>query len=149
LEQARLRSCIRIQDGRAKPIDLLAKYISAEGGVDAVELHEPFTNLNGLTTKDLEDLIEDNKVYKALERGKNLDYWNDITIIVEELQKLHRPENPSAYEAAVGRCEGIHPSAAKEVASTFRGKTAAQLEAMQLQIKMKISGKPEGVDIGY
>jgi hypothetical protein len=46
----------------AKPIDLLAKYISAEGEVDAVEMHEPYTYLNGLTIKDLEDLIEDIKV---------------------------------------------------------------------------------------
>ena len=30
VEQAKMRSKIRIQDGRAKPIDLLAKYISAE-----------------------------------------------------------------------------------------------------------------------
>ncbi|PNF41374.1 Cactin [Cryptotermes secundus] len=150
LEQARLRSCIRIQDGRAKPIDLLAKYISAEGEVDAVEMHEPYTYLNGLTIKDLEDLIEDIKVYKELERGKNLDYWNDITVIVEdELHKLRKLEKQSAYEAAVGRREGIHQSVAKEVASVFKGKTAAQLEALQLQIEMKISGKPEGVDIGY
>ncbi|KAJ4434462.1 hypothetical protein ANN_23024 [Periplaneta americana] len=150
LEQARLRSRIRIQDGRAKPIDLLAKYISAEEEVDAVEMHEPYTYLNGLTTKDLEDLIEDIKVYKELERGKNLDYWNDITVIVEdELHKLRKLEKQSAYEAAVGRREGIHQSVAKEVASVFKGKTATQLEALQLQIETKISGKPEGVDIGY
>lgn len=91
LEQARLRSHIRIEDGRAKPIDLLAKYIGAEEEVDAVEMHEPYTYLNGLNVKDLEDLIEDIKVYKELERGKNLDYWNDITVIVEdELQKLRK-----------------------------------------------------------
>ncbi|XP_067003818.1 splicing factor Cactin [Anabrus simplex] len=150
LEQARLRSCIRIQDGRAKPIDLLAKYISAEEEVDAVEMHEPYTYLNGLTIKDLEDLIEDIKVYKELERGKNLDYWNDITVIVEdELHKLRKLEKQSAYEAAVGRREGIHQSVAKDVALVFKGKTAAQLEALQQQIETKISGKPEGVDIGY
>jgi hypothetical protein len=51
--------------------------------------------------------------------------------------------------SAVGRREGIHQSVAKEVASVFKGKTAAQLEALQLQIEVKISGKPEGVDIGY
>jgi hypothetical protein len=147
LEQARLRSCIRIQDGRAKPIDLLAKYISTEGEVDAVEMNEPYTYLNGLTIKDLEDLIEDNKVYKELERGKNLDYWNDIVVIVED--ELHRLEKQSAYEAMVGRREGIRPSVAKEVASVFKGKTVAQLEAVRLQIKMKISGRPQGVDIGY
>nr|CAD7404390.1 unnamed protein product [Timema cristinae] len=150
LEQARLRSRIRIQDGRAKPIDLLAKYISAEEEVDAVEMHEPYTYLNGLTIKDLEDLIEDIKVYKELERGKNLDYWNDITVIVEdELHKLRKLERQSAYEVAVGRREGIHQSVAKDVAAIFKGKTSAQLEALQLQIETKIIGKPEGVDIGY
>ncbi|XP_011861876.1 PREDICTED: cactin [Vollenhovia emeryi] len=149
LEQARLRSRIRIQDGRAKPIDLLAKYISAEEEVDAVEMHEPYTYLRGLHVKDLEDLIEDIKVYKELERGKNLDYWNDITVIVEdELHKLRKLER-TEYEVAVGRREGIHESVAKDVTAIFKGKTAAQLEALQLQIQAKITGKPEGVDIGY
>lgn len=150
LEQARLRSRIRIQDGRAKPIDLLAKYISAEEEVDAVEMHEPYTYLNGLQIKDLEDLVEDIKVYKELERGKNLDYWNDITVIVEdELQKLRKLERQSDYEAAVGRREGIHQSVAKDVTSVFKGKTAAQLAAMQTNIESKISGKADGIDIGY
>ncbi|XP_032667903.1 cactin [Odontomachus brunneus] len=149
LEQARLRSRIRIQDGRAKPIDLLAKYISAEEEVDAVEMHEPYTYLRGLQVKDLEDLIEDIKVYKELERGKNLDYWNDITVIVEdELHKLRKLER-TEYEVAVGRREGIHESVAKDVTAIFKGKTAAQLEALQQQIQAKITGKPEGVDIGY
>jgi hypothetical protein len=89
----------------AKPIDLLAKYISAEEEVDAVEMHEPYTYLNGLTIKDLEDLIEDIKVYKELERGKNLDYWSDITIIVEdELHKLRKLEKQSEYEAGEYDC---------------------------------------------
>lgn len=177
LEQARLRSRIRIQDGRAKPIDLLAKYISAEEEVDAVEMHEPYTYLRGLQVKDLEDLIEDIKVYKELERGKNLDYWNDITVIVEDelhkLRKLERTEyevgkrndsflffpififlvclylTPYFFLLAVGRREGIHESVAKDVTAIFKGKTATQLEALQLQIQAKITGKPEGVDIGY
>ncbi|XP_039277396.1 cactin isoform X2 [Nilaparvata lugens] len=150
LEQARLRSCIRIQDGRAKPIDLLAKYISAEEEVDAVEMHEPYTYLNGLHIKDLEDLIEDIKVYMELEKGKNLDYWNDITVIVEdELHKLRKQEKQSDYEAAVGRREGIHECVAQEVSSVFKGKTAAHLQALQAQIEKKITNQTQGVDIGY
>lgn len=46
----------------AKPIDLLAKYISAEEDIDAVEMHEPYIYLNGLSIEDLEDLVEDIKV---------------------------------------------------------------------------------------
>lgn len=130
--------------------DLLAKYISAEEEVDSVEMHEPYTYLNGLHTKDLEDLVEDIKVYKELERGKNLDYWNDITIIVEdELQKLRKLEKQVDYEVGVGRREGIHQSVAKDVTSVFKGKTASQLAAMQLQIESKINGKADGIDIGY
>ncbi|CAH1169514.1 unnamed protein product [Phaedon cochleariae] len=150
LEQARLRSHIRIQDGRAKPIDLLAKYISAEEEVDAVEMHEPYTYLNGLHIKDLEDLVEDIKVYKELERGKNLDYWNDITVIVEdELQKLRKLEKQNEDDMGLNRREGIHQAVAQDVTSVFKGKTAVQLAALQKQIENKISGKADGIDIGY
>ncbi|KAJ8973811.1 hypothetical protein NQ317_014514 [Molorchus minor] len=136
-------------DGRAKPIDLLAKYISAEEEVDAVEMHEPYTYLNGLHIKDLEDLVEDIKVYKELERGKNLDYWNDITVIVEdELQKLRKLEKQD-LDMAISRREGIHQAVAADVTSVFKGKTAAQLAALQQQIESKISGKADGIDIGY
>ncbi|RZC34218.1 cactin [Asbolus verrucosus] len=150
LEQARLRSHIRIQDGRAKPIDLLAKYISAEEEVDAVEMHEPYTYLNGLQIKDLEDLVEDIKVYEELERGKNLDYWNDITVIVEdELQKLRKLEKQNEFDMGVNRREGINQAVAADVTSVFKGKTSSQLAALQKQIESKINGKADGIDIGY
>lgn len=44
LEQARLRSKIRIQDGRAKPIDLLAQYINDQNLEESIEMqmHEPY-----------------------------------------------------------------------------------------------------------
>nr|KAG5703674.1 hypothetical protein BaRGS_002548 [Batillaria attramentaria] len=91
LNQAKLRSEIRIKDGRAKPIDLLAKYISAEDDALAVEMHEPYTYLYGLTITDLEDLLEDIRVYLELEEGKNADYWRDIiTVTEDELQKLRK-----------------------------------------------------------
>lgn len=134
----------------AKPIDLLAKYISAEEEVDAVEMHEPYTYLNGLQIKDLEDLVEDIKVYKELERGKNLDYWNDITVIVEdELQKLRKIEKQNEFDMGMNRREGIHQSVAKDVTNVFKGKTSVQLAALQTQIENKINGKADGIDIGY
>lgn len=93
LRQAKLRSKIRIRDGRAKPIDLLAKYISAEDDDLAVEMHEPYTFLNGLTVADMEDLLEDIQVYMELEQGKNVDFWRDMTTITEdEIAKLRKLE---------------------------------------------------------
>ncbi|XP_078054847.1 splicing factor Cactin [Mustelus asterias] len=93
LQQAKLRSKIRILGGRAKPIDLLAKYISAEDDDLAVEMHEPYTFLNGLTASDLEDLLEDIRVYMELEQGKNADFWRDMTTITEdEISNLKKLE---------------------------------------------------------
>ena len=77
LEQARLRSKIRIkviiesiihcdlylefQDGRAKPIDFLARYLDVLQGKDApdTDLHEPYIYMNGLDRTELEDLQAD------------------------------------------------------------------------------------------
>lgn len=40
---------------------------------------------------DLEDLLEDIRVYLELEQGKNADYWRDIiTVTEDELQKLRK-----------------------------------------------------------
>ncbi|XP_055682934.1 splicing factor Cactin [Lutzomyia longipalpis] len=151
LEQARLRSKIRIQDGRAKPIDLLAQYISDQNLDDCLEMqmHEPYTYLNGLGIKDLEDLTADIKVYMELEKSKNSEYWEDLTIIVEdELRKLQKVQN-AEYQATLGRREGIHQSVAKDVGEIFRGKTTLQLEELKRKIEGKISGQSDGVDVGY
>ena len=152
LKQALLRSTIRIQDGRAKPIDLLAKYISGDSEVDAVEMHEPYTYLNGLTTDDLEDLLEDIKVYQRLEKGANAEFWEDITVIVEdELIKLRKQDSKlgSIYEAAMERREGINKAVARDVQSVFSGKTVEELEKLQKSIEKKLKERTEGVDIGY
>ncbi|XP_055709602.1 splicing factor Cactin [Phlebotomus papatasi] len=151
LEQARLRSKIRIQDGRAKPIDLLAQYISEKNLDDCLEMqmHEPYTYLNGLGIKDLEDLTADIKVYMELEKSKNSEYWEDLTIIVEdELRKLQKVQN-AEYQATLGRREGIHQTVAKDVGEIFRGKTTLQLEELKKKIENKISGQSDGVDVGY
>lgn len=153
LEQARLRSKIRIQDGRAKPIDLLAQYISGQSLEESIEMqmHEPYTYLNGLGVQDLEDLLEDIKVYIELEKGNNNDYWIDLTVIVcDELQKLKKLQCDGEYNAqVVGRREGIHQSVARNVTEIFRGKTTSQLDELKLKIESKIEQKSDGVDIGY
>jgi hypothetical protein len=170
LEQAKLRSKIRIMDGRAKPIDLLAKYISAQNDVDAVDLHEPYTYLAGLRVEDLEDLIEDIKVsktshcqsdsdrsiivfkvYQELERGENEIFWEDMKIVVhDELAKL-RLANAAADadqrgSITVERVErpGVHSSVTEDVASIFKGKTPEQLEALKLSITTKVDLKKSG-----
>lgn len=147
LEQAKLRSKIRIQDGRAKPIDLLAQYINDQNLEESIEMqmHEPYEFIEGLNIDDLEDLLADIKVYNELEKGSNSDYWDDIMIIVEDdLKKLRKTEAESAQ-----RREGIHQSVAQDVSKIFRGKTTTQLNELKTKIEDKLSSKSDGIDIGY
>ncbi|VDN13753.1 unnamed protein product [Dibothriocephalus latus] len=221
LEQAKLRSRIRIADGRAKPIDLLSKYIadqdennSGTSGGDissAIELLEPTQFLVGLGIEDLEDLIEDIKVkphgfasvrrrvvihlgishsvqalydlclskgnyiivfileqlveafnfyalkylhcdhtlhfvqvvYMELEKGQNVEYWRDITVVVEdELRQLRQTEVSSSSArggggetsaAARSSMMNISQSVLQSVAATLKGKSYSQLEALERQ----------------
>lgn len=148
LHQAKLRSKIRIRDGRAKPIDLLAKYISAEDDDLAVEMHEPYTFLNGLTVTDMDDLLEDIKVYMELEQGKNVDFWRDMTTITEdEISKLRKLE--ASGKGPGDRREGINTSVTIDVQTVFKGKTYSQLQALHLNIETKIRAGGSNLDIGY
>ncbi|KAK2822273.1 hypothetical protein Q5P01_022338 [Channa striata] len=148
LQQAKLRSKIRIRDGRAKPIDLLAKYISAEDDDLAVEMHEPYTFLNGLTVTDMDDLLEDIKVYMELEQGKNVDFWRDMTTITEdEISKLRKLE--ASGKGPGDRREGINTAVSTDVQSVFKGKTYSQLQALHLNIETKIRAGGSNLDIGY
>ncbi|XP_054482102.1 splicing factor Cactin [Anoplopoma fimbria] len=148
LHQAKLRSKIRIRDGRAKPIDLLAKYISAEDDDLAVEMHEPYTFLNGLTVTDMDDLLEDIKVYMELEQGKNVDFWRDMTTITEdEISKLRKLE--ASGKGPGDRREGINTAVSIDVQTVFKGKTYSQLQALHLNIETKIRAGGSNLDIGY
>ena len=53
--------------------------------------------LQGLSVIDLEDLLEDIKVYLELEKGKNQDYWRDITTVTEDQLTQLRRIQPSSY----------------------------------------------------
>lgn len=148
MKQVKLRSKIRIEEGRAKPIDLLAKYINDESDDMAIEMHEPYTYLNGLTIRDLEDLIADIKVYSDLELGVNSQYWSDITMVTrEELAKLQKLDKDSR-EHAGDRREGMNAAVMQDVASLFRGKTTEQLIELEQSIKAKISNE-RGIDVDY
>eukprot|EP00095_Tigriopus_kingsejongensis_P011715 snap_masked-scaffold452_size166894-processed-gene-0.18 protein:Tk11715 transcript:snap_masked-scaffold452_size166894-processed-gene-0.18-mRNA-1 annotation:"Uncharacterized protein C19orf29" len=150
LEQARMRSKIRIQDGRAKPIDLLAKYISAEEELDTIEMHEPYTYLNGLTLGDLEDLLVDIRVYMGMDLERNHPYWQDIIVIVEdELHKLQKLDATSQYELAAERRQGINQAVAADIQGVFKDKSSLQLEALQKSIETKLTQHGDGLDLNY
>eukprot|EP00794_Sanderia_malayensis_P009683 gene9683-10670_t len=146
LDQARKRSKIRIKDGRAKPIDLLAEYVNPDADDFELQINEPHSVLIGLSIDDVEDLLEDVKIYMQLEQGSNEAYWKDIILICkDELEKLKikKYEGDSRNQRDV-----INTAVQSDVVSIFKGKTYTQLIALEKQMRQKI--KTGGaIDIGY
>lgn len=167
LKQAALRSKIRIREGRAKAIDHLAQYYDMftdpEEGADIQpktdeekadeenyllsHIPEPYKVLNGLRRIDLEDLVEDIKVYMELEKKRDLSFWWDMLVIVQdELVKL---KNFSEKDASHERREGIAAVVAPAVNRMFEGKRPAELAELQVQIEKKINSGQVGIDISF
>lgn len=112
-------------------------------------MHEPSTYLNGLTIRDLEDLLADIRVYTELEKqnssrksSEKFDsaYWNDITTITEdELAKLKKKASQIDYDQRVDdRTEGINSAVYKDVTESFKHKSPQQLEELEQRIRWVI-----------
>jgi hypothetical protein len=154
--QVRLLSKIRIMDGRAKPIDLLARYINEDDDNLAVEMQEPSSYLNGLTIRDLQDLVADIRVYTDLEAQQKMgssghrydaQYWKDITVITED--ELAKKLSSQLYndQRIDDRREGINAAVHTDVTETFKNKTHQQLEQLEQCIRLKIENETD-IDIG-
>ena len=63
LQQARLRSSIRIANGRAKPIDLLAVYINPDEENLEIQMHEPYA---ALVVSEIAINIINKEVFKGI-----------------------------------------------------------------------------------
>eukprot|EP00126_Sphaerothecum_destruens_P000051 Sdes_comp10070_c0_seq1m1663 len=122
LEQARIRSKIRLEQGRAKPIDILARYISSSNKgrkpattakdllepeeeeeqdeeIEEIDIHEPYLFLNHLNLNDLEDLKADIEIFQNLDGKMNEMFWKDMLFLCEnKIKVLKTNENGKSGE---------------------------------------------------
>lgn len=150
LSQAKLRVQIRLKEGRGKPIDYLARYISYDNEMaetkkgEDFELVEPTTYLRGLKIRDLEDLLEDIKVCRRVDPADNSVWWTDFSTVVQhEIRKLSS-DGSSTY----GR-ESVHNSVQSDIIRLFKDKTHQELALLETQIKKKIHSGEAGVDVEF
>ncbi|EXF82773.1 hypothetical protein CFIO01_08586 [Colletotrichum fioriniae PJ7] len=150
LKQAKKKADIRVREGRAKPIDLLAfnlRFIDDDRDVfddDDADLHlnvaSPEEVLQGLDESQLRDLDSDITSYHTLEQNdRNRDYWKSLqTICADRRQKL-KPQGPDAR---------VVSTVSEDVDKILRPKTYEQLEALESQIKAKLRSNDD-IDVDY
>ncbi|KAK2027627.1 hypothetical protein LX32DRAFT_653801 [Colletotrichum zoysiae] len=150
LKQAKKKADIRVREGRAKPIDLLAfnlRFIDSDRDVfddDDADLHvdvpSPEEVLQGLDESQLRELDSDITSYHTLEQNhRNRDYWKALqTICADRRQKL-KPQGPDAR---------VVSTVSEDVDRILRPKTYEQLEALEAQIKAKLRSNDD-IDVDY
>lgn len=167
LRQHKRRSKIRIRDGRAKPIDLLAHYIDIFGPKqedekrsagylqeekidlsDSVELTNPCDWFNGLRQSDLEALEPDINIYMNADCEENQQYWRDLLEITRnELSKLQAVKEQS--EIKNSGTGDINTAVVPDVMSLIEGKTIPELDELEDEMEDLLEDDSPSIDISF
>ncbi|KAF9596740.1 hypothetical protein IFM89_012939 [Coptis chinensis] len=156
-DQSKIRSDIRLREGRTKPIDVLSRHLNVSDDVE-VEIEEPYKVFQGLTVKEMEELRDDIKMHLDLDRATqtHTDFWEALMVVCDwELAEARkkdaldrarvRGEAPPAELLAEQR--GLHSSIEAEVKKELHGKTYKELEVLQSEIESEMrSGKAKVVE---
>jgi len=160
--QAKLRSILRIREGREKPIDILAKNLSLfhsnetlnpDVPVDLdVELAEPYKIFDGLSERDLLYLKHD--IQEHVDLGTDLEYWGALIIVCDdELLKEKHKRGYGPFGKEKRNRYGTHAAVEKDVLRLLENKNHRELEKLNQQITKKIEkgsqGTGEAIDIPY
>lgn len=147
-QQARVRSEIRLAEGRAKPVDVLAKQLAA--GLDFDFQTKPRDVMAELTEREVLDLREDVAHQLALMEGAGQsvgmehDFWGAMLLCVDEKLRVlrekaeeeRRGRRGKQGQGAVGGSDDIHA----EVDSLLEGKSTSALEEMEAQVVATLTG---------
>ncbi|KAI0169861.1 mid region of cactin-domain-containing protein [Hypoxylon sp. FL1284] len=150
LKQAKKKADIRVREGRAKPIDLLAftlRYVDTdrdvfdddEADVD-IDAPPPGTVIDGLTESELDELDAEITSYHTLETNKrNREYWKALQTLAADRRQRLKPMGPE--QRAVS-------SVIADVDKILGPKNLEQLEKLKGQIQAKLRSD-EVMDTDY
>ncbi|KAJ6797638.1 cactin isoform X2 [Iris pallida] len=147
-DQSKIRSHIRLREGRMKSIDILSKNLNVSDDFD-IEINEPYMVFKGISVKEMEELRDDIKMHLDLDRATptHIEFWEALMVVcnweLAEARKRDaldrarvRGEQPPAEILAEDR--GMHSSIEADVKSLLEGKTSSELENMQTEIESEM-----------
>ena len=156
LSQAKLRADIRIREGRAKAIDLIARNVFAETYIEFDVFVNPLTVLSGLSLRELEETKKELQELRDLDTrdGKRREFWTALIALTEtemtEEQQKEEIERARVRGEASERVEAssLHADIDDDVVEIVSGKSAAELAELEGEISEQIQG-PDASEVEY
>lgn len=150
LKQSKKKADIRVREGRAKPIDILAfnlRWVDAERDMFddhdedvEIDVPAPLAVMDRLTAAQVDELEEEITSYRTLEtNSRNREYWTALKTLCDDRKRKLKPMGPE--ERVVG-------SVSSDVDKILGPKNLEQLEKLEGQIKAKLRSD-EAVDTDY
>eukprot|EP00271_Cylindrocystis_brebissonii_P011736 TRINITY_DN29655_c0_g1_i1.p1 TRINITY_DN29655_c0_g1~~TRINITY_DN29655_c0_g1_i1.p1 ORF type:complete len:632 (-),score=192.19 TRINITY_DN29655_c0_g1_i1:362-2257(-) len=147
-EQSKVRSEIRLREGRAKPIDVLAKNLTLSDDFD-VEINEPYKIYKGLTVKEMEELRTDIKMHGELDRAApiNIRFWEAMLVVCDaeiaeatrrDILDRARVRGEEPPPDLVQEADGMHQTVDADVQGLLGGKSSEQLTEVEGQIQERM-----------
>ncbi|KAI9340867.1 cactus-binding C-terminus of cactin protein-domain-containing protein [Obelidium mucronatum] len=158
-QQAKTRAKIRISEGRAKPIDLLAINVSLASDTELaqefnalgfeMDTDEPYLIFANLNLSEVQDLHKDIRLYMELEtRAENKPFWESLLIVCDaELGRLERVRDES--KGTIPKLSKHEIGVQEDITSMLAGKSYAQLQTIQTQVETRLSGESGPVDVEF
>ncbi|TMW62155.1 hypothetical protein Poli38472_009648 [Pythium oligandrum] len=168
--QTKVRSKLRIQQRREKPVDLLAKnllladHAMQEDEEDdfyrrgvRVETRRPHAIVEVLSMDELEDLREDIRAYLDLEESRNTgktnkEFWDLMMVVTRDRIRRLRRSQSEASEDVRGRERGaIHDSVNDTIEEMLSGKNTSELDKLKDEVEATIesAATTPGVDVEF
>ena len=154
LNQAWMRSDMRVKSGRARAIDLLSRNLNAEPGAPEWDpsVH-PLSIFDRLTLTEIDELRDDLRTYHELDHKneKHRFFWANLMLVVDaELTEAKLREDIDRAKLRglqVSREvleQGLHKSVEGDVKEMLEGRSFAELEELEAEIEHQISGPDAG-----
>ena len=160
LEQSRRRTKMRIDDGRERPIDILAKNLGVlPFGKESewvppdhafeVDLSEPYTVFEDLPASELTELKVGMTEYREMESDKLQEYWEDLLIVCGDALDTTATREAELGDLSSGavRSAPVHDLVREEVKKSLRGKSYGELECMHDDVAAKVKSGTTGTGL--
>ncbi|KAI5660761.1 hypothetical protein M9H77_20084 [Catharanthus roseus] len=142
--QGKIRSQIRLNEGRMKPIDILMNQLNCSDR----EIEEPYLVFKNLGIEELEQLKEDIKLNMGFDRETpvRMQYWEALMVICDD--ELAKARKRDAFDGLfLAQRSGINSSIEADVMNFLKGKSYSELEDLQSRIESEMqSGEAKVVE---
>ncbi|XP_026664357.1 cactin-like isoform X2 [Phoenix dactylifera] len=137
LNQSKIRSEIRLREGRPKPIDILCKILDGWEDLD-VEIDDASSVFEDLPVKELEELREDIECRLDIDR-EHTRFWEAVQVVCD--WKITEARTKEDDRCCFYSCVEV------DVKSLLQKKTFDELNSMQLEVESRMrSGEAEVIE---